>query len=109
MRGVLRKVCDGGVPTPTIDFSLGGPALLPIVLPGLTLYGLLRGAPRAEAGDHRAAGAPEDEHVGVRAVEAIAGWEARHQEGLYLLYQAFERDGPRHTPYGFLDEGCLLC
>jgi hypothetical protein len=57
-----------GVPTLASDFSLGGLASLPVVLPGLSLYGLLRSTPRAEARDHRVcSGKEEGEHVWVRA------------------------------------------
>jgi hypothetical protein len=57
------------VPTLSIDFFLGGLASLPVVLPGLPLYGLLRGTRRAEARDHRVGGGKvEGEHVWVRAV-----------------------------------------
>jgi hypothetical protein len=54
-----RKVFHTGVPTLAIDFSLGGLASLPVVLPGLPLYTLLRGSPRAEARDHRVGGGKE--------------------------------------------------
>ncbi len=64
-----RKVFHKGVPTLASDFSLGGLASLPEVLPGLPLYTLLRGTPRAEASDHRGGGGKEEgEHLWVRAV-----------------------------------------
>ena len=65
-----RKVFHAGVPTLTINFSLGGLASLPVVLPGLPLYALLRDIPRAEARDHRVGGGKkEGEHVWVRAAQ----------------------------------------
>jgi hypothetical protein len=44
-----RKVFHTAVPTLASDFSLRGLASLPVALPGLSLYGLLRSIPRAEA------------------------------------------------------------
>ena len=43
---------------------LRGPVSLPIVRPRLPFYGLRRGTPSAEAGDHPL-GAAQDQHVGV--------------------------------------------
>jgi len=48
-----------GLPTLASDFSLGGLASLPVVLPGLPLYTLLRSTPRAEARDHGVGGGKE--------------------------------------------------
>jgi hypothetical protein len=42
-----------------------GPVSVPVVRPRLPFYGLRRGAPGAEAGDHCPMGAPQDQHVGV--------------------------------------------
>jgi hypothetical protein len=64
-----QKVFHTGVPTLASDFSLGGLASLPVVLPGLPHYTLLRSTTRAEARDHRGGGGKEEgEHVWVRAV-----------------------------------------
>jgi len=68
---VFSEGIPTGVPTLASDFSLGGLASLPVVLPGLPLYTLLRSTPRAEARDHGVGGAKEGgEHVWVRAVQA---------------------------------------
>src|SRR5215218_3642813 len=69
-----RKVFHAAVPTLAIDFSLGGLASLPVVLPGLPLYTLLRGTRRADARDHRVGGGKEEgKHVWVRAVQVWPG------------------------------------
>jgi hypothetical protein len=68
-KSVFSEGIPTGVPTLASDFSLGGLASFPVVLPGLPLYTLLRGTPRVEARDHRVVGGKEEsEHVWVRAV-----------------------------------------
>src|SRR5918993_3813829 len=57
--------------------SSGGPVSLPVVGPRLPFYGLKGGAPGAEAGHHRPVGAEQDQDVRVRAVQGVAGGQAR--------------------------------
>lgn len=67
-----RKVFHTVVPTLAFDFSLGGLALLPVVLSCLPLYALMRGTPRAEARDHRVGGGKEEgEHTSGSAPPAF--------------------------------------
>src|SRR5919107_543778 len=57
--------------------SSGGPVSLPVVLPRFAFYGLGRGAPGAEAGYRPTSGAAQDRDVRVRAVQGVAGRQAR--------------------------------
>ena len=76
---------------------------LPVVLPGLPLYGLGRVACCAEAGHDLTFSSSKGEHLRVGAVQVVAGREIRFVQGvLYLTHQALSRGGPRHAPHRFL-------